>query len=132
MLTAAGIGSECLVSFTSGLRNLRRVHEIDRVWHSMPRNRTNRSGGLREPDNVGSSDPPVVGLNRSQARQLVRHGHILVNGKRVTIPSYRVREGDVVSLKPSSRELYFVRRNLDTLDRQLPLWLESGEGRPDA
>jgi small subunit ribosomal protein S4 len=59
----------------------------------------------------------------------VRHGHVLVNGKRVTIPSYRVREGDVVALKPSAREMYVVRRNLDTLDRQLPLWLEAGEGR---
>ena len=67
------------------------------------------------------------GASRAQARQLVRHGHVLVNGKRVTIPSYRVREGDVVSLKPSARELYIVRRNLDTLDRQLPLWLEAGE-----
>src|ERR1700684_3410624 len=60
------------------------------------------------------------GASRAQARQLVRHGHIHVNGKRVTIPSYRVRQGDVVTLKPSSKELYFVRRNLDTLDRQLP------------
>jgi small subunit ribosomal protein S4 len=69
------------------------------------------------------------GASRSQARQLVRHGHVLVNGKRVTIPSYRVRVEDVVSLKPSSREMYIVRRNLDTLDRQLPLWLDAGEGR---
>ncbi len=69
------------------------------------------------------------GASRAQARQLVRHGHILVNGKRVTIPSFRVREGDVVALKPSTRELYAVRRNLDTLDRPIPLWLEVGEGR---
>jgi small subunit ribosomal protein S4 len=69
------------------------------------------------------------GASRAQARQLVRHGHVLVNGKRVTIPSYRVRVDDVVSLKPGSRELYVVRRNIDTLDRQLPLWLEAGEGR---
>jgi small subunit ribosomal protein S4 len=69
------------------------------------------------------------GASRAQARQLVRHGHIFVNGRRVNIPSYRVREGEVVALKPSSRELYFVRRNLDTLDRQLPLWLEAGENR---
>ncbi len=54
---------------------------------------------------------------------------MLVNGKRVTIPSYRVRVEDVVSLKPGSRELYVVRRNLDTLDRQLPLWLDAGDGR---
>ena len=65
------------------------------------------------------------GASRSQARQFVRHGHVLVNGKRVTIPSYRVRQGDVVALKPSSRELFVVRRNIDTLDRQLPPWLEA-------
>ena len=59
------------------------------------------------------------------ARQFVSHGHVLVNGKRVTIPSYRVRQGDVVALKPSSREMFHVRRNLDTLDRQLPPWLET-------
>jgi small subunit ribosomal protein S4 len=69
------------------------------------------------------------GASRSQARQLVRHGHVLVNGNRVTIPSYRVRAEDVVSLKEKSKELYIVRRNLDTLDRQIPLWLDSGEGR---
>ncbi|HUI05296.1 MAG TPA: 30S ribosomal protein S4, partial [Acidimicrobiales bacterium] len=69
------------------------------------------------------------GSSRAQARQFVRHGHILVNGRRVTIPSYRVRQGDVVAVKASSRELYFVRRNLDTLDRPIPLWLEVGEGR---
>jgi small subunit ribosomal protein S4 len=50
-----------------------------------------------------------------------------VNGKRVTIPSYRVRAGEVVSLKPSSREFYVTRRNLDTLDRMIPLWLEAQE-----
>jgi small subunit ribosomal protein S4 len=69
------------------------------------------------------------GASRSQARQLVRHGHVNVNGRRVTIPSYRVRVGDVVSTKPSSKELYVVRRNLDTIDRPLPLWLGAGEGR---
>jgi len=69
------------------------------------------------------------GASRAQARQLVRHGHVLVNGRRVTIPSYRVRVGDVLSVKPSSREMYVVRRNLDTIDRQLPLWLEAQENR---
>jgi len=65
------------------------------------------------------------GASRAQARQFVRHGHVLVNGKRVTIPSYRVRQHDVVSLKQSSREMFHVRRNMDTLDRQLPPWLEA-------
>ena len=65
------------------------------------------------------------GASRSQARQLVRHGHVSVNGKRVTIPSYRVRKGDTVTLKPVTRDNFYVRRNLDTLDRQVPAWLEA-------
>jgi small subunit ribosomal protein S4 len=68
------------------------------------------------------------GASRSQARQLVRHGHVRVNGKRVTIPSYRVRQGDVVDLAERSRQLIIVRHNLDTLDRQVPPWLEAEEG----
>jgi small subunit ribosomal protein S4 len=68
------------------------------------------------------------GASRAQARQLVRHGHVQVNGKRVTIPSYRVREGDTITLKAPTRENFHVRRNLDTLDRQVPAWLERGEG----
>jgi small subunit ribosomal protein S4 len=66
------------------------------------------------------------GASRAQARQFVRHGHVLVNGKRVTIPSYRVRKGDVVTLKDKARAFIIVRHNLDTLDRQLPPWLDGG------
>ena len=64
--------------------------------------------------------------SRSQARQFVRHGHVLVNGKRVTIPSYRLRRGDAISLKPKSRNMIVIRHNVDTLDRQVPPWLEAG------
>ena len=60
------------------------------------------------------------GASRAQARQLVRHGHVLVNGKRVTIPSYRLRKGDVMSLKGKSRQMIVIRHNLDTLDRRCP------------
>jgi len=66
------------------------------------------------------------GASRAQARQLVRHGHVRVNDKRVTIPSYRVRKGDVVTLKDKARGFIVVRHNLDTLDRQLPPWLDGG------
>ena len=66
------------------------------------------------------------GASRAQARQFVRHGHVRVNGKRVTIPSYRVRKGDVVTLKDKARVFIVVRHNLDTLDRQLPPWLDGG------
>ncbi len=67
------------------------------------------------------------GASRAQSRQFVRHGHVLVIGKRVTIPSYRVRKGDTVTLKTSSREMFYVRRNMDTLDRQTPPWLETAD-----
>jgi small subunit ribosomal protein S4 len=56
----------------------------------------------------------------------VRHGHVNVNGKRVTIPSYRVRKGDVISLRDKSKNLIVIRHNLDTLDRRMPAWLEQG------
>ena len=58
----------------------------------------------------------------------MRHGHVKVNGRRVTIPSYQVRKGDVVELAEKSRSMIVVRHNLDTLDRQAPPWLETGDG----
>jgi small subunit ribosomal protein S4 len=67
------------------------------------------------------------GASRAQARQFVRHGHVAVNGKRVTIPSYQVRKGDVVTIRDKARSMIIVRHNLDTLDRQMPPWLESGD-----
>ncbi|MGH9179351.1 MAG: 30S ribosomal protein S4 [Acidimicrobiales bacterium] len=68
------------------------------------------------------------GASRSQARQFVRHGHVLVNGRRVDIPSFRARKGDVVALKERSRELIVIRHNVDTLDRQIPPWMDAGAG----
>ena len=66
--------------------------------------------------------------SRNQARQFVRHGHVNVNGKRVTIPSYQLRKGDVVSIREKSKNWIVIRHNLDTLDHTVPMWLEvSGE-----
>ena len=61
---------------------------------------------------------------RPQARQLVNHGHFLVNGKKVDIPSYQVRVGDVVSIKERSKETFSVQHAIDTIDRSAPEWLE--------
>jgi small subunit ribosomal protein S4 len=66
------------------------------------------------------------GSSRNQARQLVRHGHINVNGRRVTIPSYQVRKGDVVEVREKARSMIVLRHNLDTIDRAKPPWLEVG------
>jgi len=64
--------------------------------------------------------------SRSQARQLVRHGHVNVDGKRVTIPSYQVRKGHVVELRDKARAMIVIRHNVDTIDRRVPPWLEGG------
>jgi small subunit ribosomal protein S4 len=64
---------------------------------------------------------------RPQARQFVSHGMVNVNGKRVDIPSYRVRKGDVISLRDKARQMIVIRHNLDTLDRLKPAWLEVGD-----
>ena len=64
---------------------------------------------------------------RPQARQFVGHGHVSVNGKRVDIPSYRVRKGDVVTLRDKAKKMIVVEWNRDVLDRTPPAWLESGD-----
>ena len=62
--------------------------------------------------------------SRAQARQIIRHGHFQVNGRRVNIPSYRVRRDDIVSLKPSSPVEQVVRDATD-LTASVPAWLEA-------
>ncbi|MGL4982696.1 MAG: 30S ribosomal protein S4 [Treponemataceae bacterium] len=49
-----------------------------------------------------------LACNRSQSRQLISHGHILVNGKKVNIPSYMVKPGDIIELKEGSKKLQVV------------------------
>ncbi len=61
---------------------------------------------------------------RPQARQLVNHGHFRVNGQKVDIASYRVRSGDVITLKEGSKDLIVVQHSVDTLGRPTPEWLE--------
>src|SRR5205085_11551797 len=66
---------------------------------------------------------------RPQARQFVGHGHISVNGKRVTIPSYRVRRDDVITVRDKAKQMVVFQWNKDVLDRRPPAWLESaGDG----
>ena len=67
-----------------------------------------------------------LAATRPQARQMVNHGHLDVNGRRVDIPSFRVRKGDVISLRPKARDMVVVRWNIDVLDRQAPAWLAVG------
>ncbi len=65
---------------------------------------------------------------RPQARQFVNHGLMQVNGRRVDIPSFRVRKGDVVTLSPKAAQMIVIQHNIDVLDRGLVGWLEAGDG----
>ncbi|MES4786723.1 MAG: 30S ribosomal protein S4, partial [Nitrospiraceae bacterium] len=59
---------------------------------------------------------------RAMARQLVGHGHVLVNGKRVTVPSYTVQEGDMITLEDEAWNMPLVQQELQQ-GRSLPSWL---------
>ena len=62
---------------------------------------------------------------RKEARQTVSHGHITVNGKRVDIPSYRVRPGDVVAVADKAKEMLGIKSALVSNERMpVPAWLE--------
>ena len=63
--------------------------------------------------------------SRDMARQLVRHGHFLVNGQKVNIPSYRVSPSSVIDLRPSSHDLTpFIVASAELGERPVPAWLE--------
>ena len=68
-----------------------------------------------------------LGSARRQARQLVNHGHILVNGKKVNIVSFRVKQGDVIEVKEHSKELDVIKNSVGK--KSIPGWLELDEGK---
>src|SRR6266498_1607413 len=64
--------------------------------------------------------------SRDMARQLVKHGHFLVNGRKVDIPSFRVGEHDIVEVREKSREMTpFVVAQAQAGSRTVPAWLEA-------
>jgi small subunit ribosomal protein S4 len=63
--------------------------------------------------------------SRDEARQVVRHGHITVNGKRVDIPSYRVRPGDTIAVAVKAKDLLVIKTSLISSEKvEVPGWLE--------
>jgi small subunit ribosomal protein S4 len=64
--------------------------------------------------------------SRDMARQVIRHGHIMVNGRKVDIPSYQVSEHDIVEVREKSRELTpFVVARAEAGEKTVPAWLEA-------
>lgn len=63
--------------------------------------------------------------SRDMGRQLVRHGHIMVNGRKVDVPSFRVSDTDIVEVRPSSVEMTpFVVARAEAGEREVPAWIE--------
>jgi small subunit ribosomal protein S4 len=63
--------------------------------------------------------------SRRQARQMVSHGHILVNGNKVNIPSYQISEEEVISIKEKSRKIPVVLQSIEAAkSRSVPEWIE--------
>ncbi len=63
-----------------------------------------------------------LAISRNQARQLVSHGHITVNGKKVNIPSYLIKSGDIIAIRESSREIVPIKAAMES-GREIPQWL---------
>jgi len=69
-----------------------------------------------------------MGASRSQARQLILHGHIRVNGKKVSIPSYQVDAGDVIEAAKREKSQKLVKESLlNKKDQEIPSWLKLAE-----
>jgi len=66
------------------------------------------------------------------ARQFVSHGHVSVNGRRVTIPSYRVRVGDVVTVNEKARQMALVLESVKSAERDVPDYVEADHGKMTA
>jgi small subunit ribosomal protein S4 len=66
------------------------------------------------------------------ARQFISHGHVTVNGKRVTIPSYRVKVGDAVELKEKSKQLAIVLEATGLAERDVPDYIEVNHSKMTA
>mgnify|MGYP001469385295 FL=1 len=66
------------------------------------------------------------------ARQFVNHGHVLVNGKRVNIPSYRCKPGDVISLKEGSRDIALVLEATQLPERDVPDYIDADHSKMTA
>ena len=140
--------------YPPGMHGRGRIRESEYLFQLREKQKCRRIYGLLEKQfkliyNKANKQPGVTGENllrllelridnvvfragfassRNQARQFVRHGHVSVNGKRVTIPSYTLRKDDVVSLRDKASRMIVVRHNIDTLDRTVPQWLDAVPG----
>ena len=122
--------------------HLREVQRAKKMYGVMQRQfRRYYDEAMRQPGNTGDVliqmlerrlDNVVyrlrMGASRAQARQIILHGHIRVNGKKVSIPSYLVDAGDVVEPSKKEKSLKIVKESLlGKKDQQIPSWLKLAE-----
>jgi small subunit ribosomal protein S4 len=136
--------------YPPGMHGRGRIRESEYLFQLREKQKARRIYGLLEKQfkliyNKANKQPGVTGENllrllelrvdnvvfragfassRNQARQFVRHGHVSIDGERVTIPSYTLKKGQVLSLREKARKMIVIRHNVDTLDRTVPQWLE--------
>ena len=141
----SGRGGRKLSEYARQLREKQKVKRMYGLSENQFRNTFERAS--QEPGVKGTNlvvaletrlDNIVYRMNfaasRKAARQLVRHGHVQVNGSRVDVPSYRVRPGQEVRVAPESRDLVPVKLALESASRGTPMsWLSvdgaAGSGR---
>ena len=124
--------SEYLLQLREKLKARRTYGVLERQFHKYYEEATRRRGRTGENllqilesrlDNVVYRSG--FAKSRDMARQLVRHGHFLVNGHKVDIPSYRVAENDIVEVREKSREMTpFVVARAEAGELPVPAWLE--------
>jgi small subunit ribosomal protein S4 len=136
--------------YPPGMHGRGRIRESEYLFQLREKQKCRRIYGLLEKQfkliyNKANKQPGVTGENllrllelrvdnvvfragfassRNQARQFVRHGHVSIDGERVTIPSYTLKKGQAISLREKARKMIVIRHNVDTLDRAVPQWLE--------
>ena len=130
----------CTQQVRAEVANLRERGQLFRRWviHSSDRSAARSSTAWSTASAVAASRCMVLesrldnvvyragfAKSRDMARQLVTHGHLTVNGRKVDIPSYRVAENDIVEVRPKSRDMTpFVVAQAEAGERQVPAWLE--------
>ncbi len=119
------LSDKCAINkrnYAPGQHGQRRTKLSEYGLQLREKQKVKRTYGVLEFDNVvylmGFAD------SRAQARQLVQHGHIRVNSRRVNIPSFLIKQGDVVEPREKSRDLDTVRRAVERLNqKQIPAWI---------
>ena len=80
-------------------------------------------------EDIGAVDETLAVATVFAARQFVSHGHILVNGKRVTIPSYQVKVGDVIEVRGAAKDYPFVLEAVKSSERDVPDYIDMDQAK---